>query len=75
MMHWVMVIGLCLAFGCLLKLMDNAFAEENARLRRIRRLEKSQEHAMRSAEDLRVFDQTLTQEQLIREWEKIKWTR
>lgn len=74
-MHWFMVIGLCVAFGCLLKLMDNAFAEENARLRRLRRLEKSQEHAMRSAEDLRVFDQTLTQEQLIREWEKIKWTR
>jgi hypothetical protein len=72
MMHWAMVIGLCLAFGCLLKLMDNAFAEENARQRRIRRLEKSQEHAMRSAEDLRVFDQTLTQEQLIREWEKMK---
>ena len=74
-MHWVMVIGLCVAFGALLKLMDNAFAEENARQRRIRRLEKSQDHAMQEAKNLRVFDQTLTQEQLIREWEKIKWTR
>ena len=74
-MHGVLVIGLCVAFGVLLKLMDNAFAEENARQRRIRRLEKAQEHAMRSDEDLRVFDQTLAQEQLIREWEKIKWTR
>ena len=71
-MHWVMVIVLCVAFVILLKLMDNAFAEENARQRRLRRLEKSQEHAMRSAEDLRVFDQTLTREQLIREWEKMK---
>ena len=72
MMHWAMVIGLCLAFGVLLKLMDNAFAEENARQRRIRRLEKNQDHAMQEAANLRVFNQTLTQEQLIREWEKIK---
>lgn len=71
-MHWAMVIGLCVAFGCLLKLMDNAFAEENARQRRIRRLEKNQDHAMQEAANLRVFDQTLTQEQLIREWEKMK---
>ncbi len=71
-MHWFMVIGLCLAFGCLLKLMDNAFAEENARQRRIRRLEKAQEHAMRSAEDLLVFDQTMTREQLVRTWEEIR---
>lgn len=71
-MHWAMVIGLCLAFGALLKLMDNAFAEENARLRRIRRLEKSQEHAMRSAEDMLAFDQTMTREQLVRTWEDIR---
>ena len=74
-MSWAIVIGLCLAFGGLLKLMDNAFAEENARQRRIRRLEKNQDHAMQEAENLLVFDQTLTQEQLIREWEKIKWTK
>lgn len=71
-MHWAMVIGLCVAFAILLKLMDNAFAEENARQRRIRRLEKSQEHAMRSAEDLLVFDQTMTREQLVRTWEEIR---
>lgn len=71
-MHWAMVIGLCVAFGVLLKLMDNAFAEENARLRRIRRLEKAQEHAMHTAEDLLVFDQTMTREQLVRVWEEIR---
>lgn len=71
-MHWVMVIGLCVAFAILLKLLDNAFAEENARQRRIRRLEKAQEYAMRSAEDLLVFDQTMTREQLVRTWEEIR---
>jgi hypothetical protein len=69
---WIFVAIMCLAFAGLLKLLDNAFAEENARRRRIRRLEKSQEHAMRSAEDLLVFDQTMTREHLVRVWEEIK---
>lgn len=70
--NWIFVGIMCLAFAGLLKLLDNAFAEENARRRRIRRLEKNQEHAMRSAEDLLVFDQTMTREHLVRVWEEIK---
>lgn len=51
--------------------MDNAFAEENARRRRIRRMEHTQDHALQEAEELIVFDQTLTREALVRVWEEI----
>lgn len=69
---WILVAILCLAFGVLLKLLDNAFAEENARRRRNRRQKKNQVHAMQEAENLIVFDQTLTREHLVRVWEEIK---
>lgn len=70
--NWIFVGIMCLAFFGLLKLLDNAFAEENARRRRDRRLEKNQEHALECAEDLRNFDEILTKERLIRAWEEIK---
>lgn len=70
--NWIFVGIMCLAFFGLLKLLDNAFAEENARRRRIRRMEKNQDHAMQEAENLLVFDQTLTREHLVRVWEEIK---
>ena len=70
--NWIFVAIMCLAFAGLLKLLDNAFAEENARRRRIRRLEKNQDHAMQEAQELLVFDQTLTREHLVRVWEEIK---
>lgn len=71
MTSYLVLLVLCIAFVGILKLVDVAFAEENSRRRRIRRLQKSQDWAMTEAEQLIVFDQTLTREHLIREWEKM----
>lgn len=71
MISIIVIIAFSVAFLGLLKLMDNAFAEENARRRRIRRMERTQDKAMQDACDLLVFDQTMTREHLIRAWEKI----
>lgn len=71
-MNWIIVLILCVAFLVILKLFDNALAEELMRRKRARRLQKSQIHAMQSAEELIVFDQTLTREHLVRVWEEIK---
>lgn len=71
-MNWIFIIILCAAFLGILKLLDNALAEENARRRRIRRLKKNQDHALECAEDLRNFDKILTKERLIRAWEELQ---
>lgn len=71
-MNWIFIIILCVAFLGILKLFDNAFAEELMRRKRARRLQKSQIHAMQSAEELIVFDQTLTREALVRVWEELQ---
>ena len=70
-MEWIIFVMLCVGFYGLLRLMDNAFGEENARRRRIRRMERTQDHALQEAEELIVFDQTLTREALVRVWEEI----
>lgn len=71
-MNWLIVLILCAAFLGILKLLDNALAEELMRRKRARRLQKSQIHAMQSAEELIVFDQTLTREALVRVWEELQ---
>lgn len=71
-MNWVFIIILCAAFLGILKLLDNAIAEELMRRKRTRRLQKSQDHAMVVAEDLRNFDEVLTKERLIRVWEELQ---
>lgn len=69
---WLTVILLCIAFGVLLKLMDNVLDEELANRRKARRMKRQQARAMEVAEELITFDQTLTREHLIRAWEKVK---
>lgn len=71
-MNWIFMIILCAAFLGILKLLDNALAEELMRRKRARRLQKSQDHAMVVAEDLRNFDEVLTKERLIRVWEELQ---
>lgn len=70
-MNWIFIIILCVAFLGILKLLDNVIAEELMHIKRARRLQKSQDHAMRAAEDLIVFDQTLTREALVRVWREL----
>ena len=69
---WLTVILLCIAFGVLMKLVDNVLDEELAPRRKARRMKRQQAKAMEVAKDLIMFDQTLTREHLIRVWEKVK---
>ena len=71
-MNWIFIIILCAAFLGILKLLDNALAEELMRRKRVRRLQKSQDRAMVVAEDLRNFDEVLTKERLIHVWEELQ---
>lgn len=69
---WLTVIFLCIWFCGLLKLTAIAIDEELAPRRKARRMKRQQARAMEVAEDLIVFDQTMTREHLIRVWEEMK---
>jgi hypothetical protein len=72
MATWLVFLLLCAGFYGILRLLENAFGEALQPRKRARRLKKSQEQALRNAEDWIAFDQTLTREHLVRTWEEIR---
>ena len=69
---WGIVILLCIWFCGLLKLMANALDEELTQKRKACSMKRQQARAVEVAEELIMFDQTMTREHLMKVWEEMR---